>query len=54
MGACIIISYVSPPLTLCHHSGGDRGSGSNWLYDGGPLVQGSMRLGKPIVLVTIK
>ncbi|KAH9057916.1 alpha/beta-hydrolase [Lactarius deliciosus] len=44
---------VSPPLTLCHRSGGDRGSGSHWLYDGGPLVQNSMRLGKPIVLVTI-
>jgi Carboxylesterase family len=43
---------LTPPV--CHHSGGDRGSGSHWLYDGGPLVQNSIRLGKPIVLVTIK
>ncbi|KAH9174733.1 alpha/beta-hydrolase [Lactarius sanguifluus] len=41
------------PVMVWVHGGGDRGSGSHWLYDGGPLVQSSMRLGKPIVLVTI-
>ncbi|KAI0252944.1 alpha/beta-hydrolase [Lactifluus subvellereus] len=41
------------PVMVWIHGGGDRGSGSHWLYDGGPLVQSSVRLGKPIVLVTI-
>ena len=36
------------------HSGGNRGSGSSWLYDGGALVQRSMMVGKPVILVTIK
>ena len=35
-------------------SGGNCGSGSHWLYDGGALVQSSVQLGKPIILVTIK
>ena len=35
-------------------SGGNRGSGSSWLYDGGAFVQRSMTMGKPVVLVTIK
>ncbi|KAN0107684.1 alpha/beta-hydrolase [Russula decolorans] len=41
------------PVMVWIHGGGDRGSGSHWLYDGGPLVQNSIRLGKPIILVTI-
>jgi hypothetical protein len=35
-------------------SGGDRGSGSNWLCDGGALVRKSVALGKPIIVVTFK
>lgn len=35
-------------------SGGDRGSGSNWVYDGGALVRKSLLLGKPIITVTLK
>ncbi|KAF8271813.1 Alpha/Beta hydrolase protein [Lactarius quietus] len=31
------------PVMVWVHGGGDRGSGSHWLYDGGPLVQSSMR-----------
>ena len=34
--------------------GGDRGSGSSWAYDGGVIVQKSVELGKPVILVTIK
>ncbi|KAI0000647.1 Alpha/Beta hydrolase protein [Russula compacta] len=41
------------PVMVWIHGGGDRGSGSHWLYDGGYLVQNSIRLGKPIILVTI-
>ncbi|KAH9958040.1 carboxylesterase [Russula dissimulans] len=41
------------PVMVWIHGGGDRGSGSHWLYDGGPLVQSSIRLAKPIILVTI-
>ncbi|KAI0263014.1 alpha/beta-hydrolase [Gloeopeniophorella convolvens] len=41
------------PVMLWLHGGGNRGSGSHWLYDGGPLVQSSIRIGKPIILVTI-
>jgi len=35
-------------------SGGDRGSGPNWVYDGGALVRKSLLLGKPIIMVTLK
>ena len=41
-------------LGLILRSGGNRGSGSSWLYDGGALVQRSIMLGKPVILVTIK
>ncbi|KAI9507003.1 alpha/beta-hydrolase [Russula earlei] len=41
------------PVMVWIHGGGDRGSGSHWLYDGGPMVQSSIRLGKRVILVTI-
>jgi hypothetical protein len=34
--------------------GGERGSGSHWIYDGGPLVRKSLLIGKPVILVTCK
>ncbi|KIP10837.1 hypothetical protein PHLGIDRAFT_65050 [Phlebiopsis gigantea 11061_1 CR5-6] len=40
------------PVMFYIHGGGNRGSGSSWLYDGGALVQRSMMVGKPIILVT--
>ncbi|EMD34747.1 hypothetical protein CERSUDRAFT_86177 [Gelatoporia subvermispora B] len=40
------------PVMLWIHGGGNRGSGSNWLFDGGFLVQKSIQLEKPIILVT--
>lgn len=36
------------------YRGTDRGSGSNWIYDGGSIVRKSMMIGKPIILVTFK
>ncbi|KAI0305243.1 Alpha/Beta hydrolase protein [Multifurca ochricompacta] len=41
------------PVMVWVHGNNDRGSGSHWLYDGGCLVQSSIRLGKPVILVTI-
>ncbi|KAI0065295.1 alpha/beta-hydrolase [Artomyces pyxidatus] len=41
------------PVLLWIHGGGHRGSGSHWLYDGGALVQNSIRIGKPVILVTM-
>lgn len=35
-------------------SGGDRGSGSHWVYDGGPLVRKSIQLRQPVMVVTFK
>jgi len=35
-------------------SGGNRGCGSSWVYDGGALVRKSVVIGKPIIMVTIK
>lgn len=35
-------------------SGGDKGSGSEWFYDGGKLVRRSMIIGKPVIIVTCK
>ncbi|KAG6836735.1 hypothetical protein H0H93_004141 [Arthromyces matolae] len=32
--------------------GNDRGSGSSWVYDGGPFVRKSLNMGKPVILVT--
>jgi carboxylesterase type B len=34
--------------------GGDQGSGSNWVYDGGALVKKSILMGSPIIMVTFK
>lgn len=39
---------------LFFHSGGNRGSGSSWLFDGGAFVKRSMQNGKPVILVTFK
>jgi len=41
-------------LSLISCSGGNRGSGSHWLFDGGAFVQNTSRMGKPVILVTIK
>ncbi|KAH8101803.1 Alpha/Beta hydrolase protein [Cristinia sonorae] len=46
-------SHSNLPVMLWIHGGGNRGSGSSWLYDGGSLVRKSIETGKPIVLVTI-
>ncbi|KAH9941090.1 carboxylesterase [Epithele typhae] len=41
------------PVMLWIHGGGNRGSGSNWVYDAGPLVQKGIQFGKPVVVVSI-
>ncbi|KAI5834265.1 alpha/beta-hydrolase [Schizophyllum commune Tattone D] len=41
------------PVMLWIHGGGDRGSGSHWMYDGGNLVRRSILCGRPIICVTI-
>jgi carboxylesterase type B len=41
-------------LFLSVLSGGDKGSGSGWFYDGGKLVRRSMIIGKPVIVVTCK
>ncbi|KAF8801132.1 alpha/beta-hydrolase [Phlegmacium glaucopus] len=40
------------PVILWIHGGGDKGSGSEWFYDGGNLVRRSMTIGKPLIVVT--
>ncbi|KAG6901344.1 hypothetical protein C0995_013307 [Termitomyces sp. Mi166 len=40
------------PVMLWVHGGGDKGSGSSWVYDGGPLVRKSLSMGKPVIIVT--
>ncbi|KDQ60133.1 hypothetical protein JAAARDRAFT_56105 [Jaapia argillacea MUCL 33604] len=40
------------PVMLWIHGGGNHGSGSSWVYDGGNLVSKSIMIGKPIILVT--
>ncbi|KAJ2918952.1 hypothetical protein MD484_g1414, partial [Candolleomyces efflorescens] len=40
------------PVMIWVHGGADRGSGSHWMYDAGPLVGKSVELGTPIILVT--
>lgn len=40
------------PVMLWIHGGGELGCGSSWVYDCGPLVQKSMQIGKPVILVT--
>ncbi|KAH7882389.1 Alpha/Beta hydrolase protein [Phlebopus sp. FC_14] len=40
------------PVMVWVHGGGNHGCGSSWVYDGGPLVRKSVRIGKPIVMVT--
>ncbi|TFK41640.1 Alpha/Beta hydrolase protein [Crucibulum laeve] len=39
------------PVMLWVHGGGDRGSGSSWVYDGGAIVRKSIASGRPIILV---
>ncbi|KAI6007897.1 Alpha/Beta hydrolase protein [Pisolithus marmoratus] len=41
------------PVMVWIHGGGNGGSGSSWMYDGGSLVQRSMCIGKPIIMITI-
>ncbi|KAF8639283.1 hypothetical protein AX16_010355 [Volvariella volvacea WC 439] len=40
------------PVMVWIHGGGDRGSGSSWIYDGGAFVRKSITIGKPVILVT--
>ncbi|RDB27475.1 Lipase 3 [Hypsizygus marmoreus] len=40
------------PVMLWIHGGGDRGSGSSWMYDAGPLVRKSLHIGKLVIIVT--
>lgn len=40
------------PVMVWFHGGGDRGSGSHWLYDPGALVRKSMLLDTPVIVVT--
>ena len=54
-----IHGYVYTPFTLSAPGsysprGGDRGSGSSWVYDGGAVVRKSMEIGKPLILVSMK
>ncbi|THH23051.1 hypothetical protein EUX98_g8131 [Antrodiella citrinella] len=49
-GACVSSHF---PVMLWIHGGGNRGSGSSWLYDGGAIVRKSIEIGKPVILVTI-
>ncbi|CDO71182.1 hypothetical protein BN946_scf184845.g52 [Trametes cinnabarina] len=41
------------PVMIWIHGGGNRGSGSNWVTDAGPLVQKSMQISRPVVIVSI-
>ncbi|KAF8634829.1 hypothetical protein AX17_004080 [Amanita inopinata Kibby_2008] len=41
------------PVMLWIHGGGDTGSGSSWLFDGGALVRKSMIIKKPMIVVNI-
>ncbi|KAG9311718.1 Carboxylesterase family-domain-containing protein [Chiua virens] len=45
-------SHSRLPVMVWVHGGGNHGCGSSWVYDGGPLVAASVRMGKPVVLVT--
>lgn len=51
-------NYIATSVTcLTFHfllSGGDKGSGSEWFYDGGKLVRRSMIIGKPLIVVACK
>ncbi|KAF9069511.1 Carboxylesterase [Rhodocollybia butyracea] len=40
------------PVMVWIHGGDDRGHGSNWVYDGGPLVRKSILVGKPVIMIT--
>ncbi|EPQ53622.1 alpha/beta-hydrolase [Gloeophyllum trabeum ATCC 11539] len=40
------------PVMIWIHGGGNTGTGSSWVYDGGALVRKSILMGKPMVLVT--
>ncbi|KIY45143.1 alpha/beta-hydrolase [Fistulina hepatica ATCC 64428] len=41
------------PVMLWVHGGGDKGSGSKWVYDGASLVRKSAEMGRPVIVVTI-
>ncbi|KAL4073622.1 Alpha/Beta hydrolase protein [Scleroderma citrinum] len=41
------------PVMVWIHGGGNSGSGSNWMYDGGALVRKSVCIGKPVIIVTV-
>ncbi|KAI0824855.1 carboxylesterase [Trametes gibbosa] len=41
------------PVMIWIHGGGNRGSGSNWITDAGPLVQKSVIANMPTIIVSI-
>jgi len=41
------------PVMLWIHGGGERGSGSNWVFDGGALVRKSLLIGKPVIMINL-
>jgi hypothetical protein len=42
------------PVMIWIHGGGDRGYGTHWVYDGGPLVRKSVQIGKPVIIIAVK
>jgi hypothetical protein len=49
-----LASIAHSLLTAVCSSGGKQGSGSAWIYDGGSIVQRSISLEKPVIVVTFK
>ncbi|KAH9849061.1 carboxylesterase [Lenzites betulinus] len=41
------------PVMIWIHGGGNRGSGSNWITDAGPLVQKSVIADTPVIIVSL-
>ncbi|KAJ8509396.1 hypothetical protein ONZ45_g8435 [Pleurotus djamor] len=46
-------SHSRLPVMVWIHGGGDRGSGSSWIYDGAALVRKSLLVRKPVIVVSI-
>ncbi|KAL4257101.1 Carboxylic ester hydrolase [Pleurotus pulmonarius] len=48
-----IDSHSRLPVMVWIHGGGDRGTGSSWVYDGAALVRKSVLLRKPVIVVSL-